>query len=363
MAMALRLAARGMYTTHPNPRVGCVIVKGGRVVGRGYHLKAGEGHAEVNALAEAADEAAGATAYVTLEPCSFQGRTPPCTSALIDAGISRVVAGMVDPNPRVAGAGIRILQDAGMAVTCPLLEPSAIELNKGFVKRNTTGLPWVRLKMAMSMDGKTALANGKSQWITGPGARQDVQRLRAASSALVTGVGTVLNDDPALTVRDPDVEHGKLAMCIPRPIVVLDPELRIPDSAQLMSNPDVVLASLADAANNRRIVPEKLILPDAGNRKIDLKALLAELATRECNEVMFECGATLAGALVSAGLLDELVLYIAPKLMGADAQSLLRLPEIDNMRDLIELDITDVRTVDNDIRVTAMVKQKQKGEL
>lgn len=331
------------------------------MIGHGYHLKAGEGHAEVNALAQAGSDALGATAYITMEPCSFEGRTPACTQALAEAGIARVVAGMVDPDPRVSGMGIQLLKDTGIDVTCPLLESSAQQLNRGFVKRNTTGLPWVRLKLAMSIDGKTALANGESQWITGSEARRDVQRLRAESSALVTGVRTVMDDDPALTVRDPDVEHGKLASTIRRPIVVLDPELRVPDGAQLMKDSNVVIACLSDAANERPIAREKLVLPVSGDRKIDLRALLVELAARECNEVMFECGATLAGALVLAGLVDEMVLYVAPKLMGADARSLLQLPEIDSMRDLIDLEITDIRPVGKDIRVTAMVKRKQQG--
>lgn len=338
-----------------------MIVKDGEVIGRGYHVKAGEGHAEVNALAQAGADARGATAYITMEPCSFEGRTPPCTQALIAAGITRVVAAMLDPDPRVAGNGLTTLKEAGIDITCPLLGSSAEQLNRGFVKRHTTGLPWVRLKLAMSIDGKTALANGESQWITGPAARQDVQRLRAASSALVTGVRTVIDDDPALTVRNPDVEHGRLAASISRPIVVLDPELNVPDSAQLMRNSNVVIACLADAACDRQIAREKLVLPATEDRKLDLHALLVELASRECNEVMFECGGTLAGALVFAGLVDEMVLYVAPKLMGGGARSLLQLPEIDSMHDLTDLEITDIRQVGNDIRVITSFGNKQEG--
>jgi diaminohydroxyphosphoribosylaminopyrimidine deaminase/5-amino-6-(5-phosphoribosylamino)uracil reductase len=360
MAQALRLAAGGRYTTHPNPRVGCVIVKGGEIVGRGYHRKAGEDHAEVIALRAAGDRAHGATAYITMEPCSFQGKTPPCSLALIDAGIRRVVAGMTDPDSRVAGSGFRMLEEAGIEVRVPLLRSSAFELNPGFIKRNTVGLPFVRLKLAMTLDGKTALANGQSRWITGVAARRDVQRLRAASSAVVTGIRTVIDDDPALTVRAEELgtESAALAAAIPRPVVVLDPELRIPDSAGLLRNANAVVACLADAAQDREIPVEKLVLPAAPGRRIDLRAFLGELARRECNEVLFECGATLAGSVMAAGLVDELVLYIAPKLMGAGARSLLNLPEIDSMQNLIDVQITGVRQLGSDLRVTARVERK-----
>lgn len=361
MAQALRLAARGACTTHPNPRVGCVIVRDGCVVGRGYHLKAGEGHAEVNALAEAGEAARGATAYITMEPCSFEGKTPPCTDALIEAGIARVVAGMQDPDARVAGSGFTLLERAGIEVTWPLMEASASALNAGFVKRNTEGLPLVRLKLAMTLDGKTALANGESRWITGPAARRDVQRLRATSSALVTGVQTVIDDDPALTVRpdELDLAHAELAASIARPIVVLDPELRIPDSAKLMANDQLIIACLEDPAHDRALPGKTLRLPATPDRKIDLEALLRVLAARECNEVMFECGATLAGSLVAAGLVDEIVIYMAPKLMGSGARSLLNLSEIDSMPDLVGLEIDDIRYLGDDIRITAKPKRTE----
>ncbi|MBD3646612.1 MAG: bifunctional diaminohydroxyphosphoribosylaminopyrimidine deaminase/5-amino-6-(5-phosphoribosylamino)uracil reductase RibD, partial [Pseudomonadales bacterium] len=333
MAEALRLAALGRWTTHPNPRVGCVIVRNDCIVGRGYHIQAGEGHAEVNAIRDAGEGARGATAYISMEPCSFEGRTPACTGALIEAGVSRVVAGMMDPDPRVAGNGFRILEQAGIQVTWPVMEASAMALNPGFIKRNRSGLPWVRIKLAMTLDGKTALANGDSKWITGPEARRDVQRLRAASSAIVTGVRTVIDDDPALTVRpeELDVPHGDLAARIRRPVVVLDPGLRIPREAKILANPDVILACRDDVGRKSETA-ELLPLPATSTGRLDLEALLRELAARECNEVLFECGATLAGAVVASGLADEIILYAAPRLMGAGAQSLLALPAIDSMR-------------------------------
>lgn len=354
MAEALRLAALGRWTTHPNPRVGCVIVKDGAVIGRGYHLKAGQGHAEVMAIREAGEGSRGATAYITMEPCSFEGRTPACTGALIEAGISRVVAGMMDPDPRVAGNGFRMLEEAGIEVIRPLMESSCMALNPGFIKRNREGLPFVRVKLAMTLDGKTALANGDSKWITGVEARRDVQRLRAASSAIVTGIQTVIDDDPALTVRaeELDIEHNRLSAGIARPIVVLDPALRIPATARVLQNPDVILACGEDADRDS-VDAETLPLPSTPDGRLDLVALLRALAGRECNEVMFECGATLAGAIIASGLVDELILYAAPKLMGSGARSLLTLPEIDSMRDLVELDIVDVRQVGRDLRITA----------
>ncbi len=365
LAHAIRLADKGRYSCHPNPRVGCVLVRQGRVLGEGYHIKAGEGHAEVNALANAGHVkdgtshslAKGATAYVTLEPCSFQGKTPSCAALLIAAGISRAVIAMPDPDPRNAGKGIEMLQQAGIEVTCPLLEDSARALNPGHIKRHETGLPFVRLKLAMSLDGKTALANGKSKWITASAARLDVQRLRAESSAIVTGVQTVIDDDPSLSVRQAEmnIPHFKEAKEIPRPVYILDPELRTPPGAALLQQDNTVLVALDgfDAPGDRQV----LVMPGTAEKRIDLHSFLKELARREHSEVLFECGQTLAGAMISARLLDEIVLYIAPCFMGDGARSLLKLPTIDRMSDLVQLAIKDIQKIGDDFRVTATLAQ------
>lgn len=353
MAQALRQAERGLYTTHPNPRVGSIIVKDGRIVGRGFHLQAGKGHAEANALAEAGEQARGATVYCTLEPCSFHGRTPSCAEALVGAGVARVVVAMTDPHTRNAGKGLEILRDAGIEVECPLMEASARTLNPGHIKRFETGLPFVRVKLAMSLDGKTALANGASQWITGVPARRDVQRWRARSSAIVTGVGTVADDDPSLTVREAelDVEAAGLAAAVTRPILVLDPNLRVPPTAGLLSNPDLRLVCLAAPAAGVTLDAPRLVMPDDGRGRIDLRALLAELAKMECNEVLFECGATLAGAVIEQGLADEIILYVGPSMLGADARSLLNVAKIDSMDAKMTFQIADTRRVGSDLRI------------
>jgi diaminohydroxyphosphoribosylaminopyrimidine deaminase / 5-amino-6-(5-phosphoribosylamino)uracil reductase len=356
MAMALRLAEKGTYTTQPNPRVGCVIVKDGSVVGRGYHLKAGEAHAEAHALEEAGIRARGATVYCTLEPCSFHGRTPSCAEALVAAGVSRVVAAMQDPHPKNRGKGFDMLRRGGIAVDESLLESSARLLNPGHIKRFEHGMPYVRLKLAMSLDGKTALSNGQSQWITGPAARRDVQRLRARSGAIVTGVQTVIDDDPALTVRaaELEVEHATLSASIRRPILVLDPTLRIPATAALLRDPNTVLVCLNDT--DRALPAQTLAMPSDGHGRIDLAALLRQLAQMDCHEVLVECGATLAAAFVGQRLVDEIVLYAAPVMLGADARSLLRLANIDSMRDRIEMRVVDVRHIGDDIRITCIPK-------
>lgn len=347
MAEAFRLAWRGLGSTDPNPRVGCVLVRDGKIVGRGYHIQDGHGHAEANALADAGESARGATAYVTLEPCSFRGRTPSCASALVTAGVTRVVAAATDPHPRNQGAGFEILRQAGITVETGVLESEATGLNPGLALRYVESRPFVRLKLAMSLDGRTALANGESQWITGPEARQDVQRLRARSMAIVTGVQTVIDDDPSLTVRADELSglaHPDVAVSRRRPVYVLDPNNRAPANLRLRSNPDATWVTLADD------------LPMAindGHGRIDLRAFLAWLATEgECNEVLFECGATLGGALVAQDLVDELVVYVAPKLMGADARALLQLPEIDTMGAVKTMQISDVRQVGTDVRLT-----------
>lgn len=360
MARALKLAARGQYTCMPNPAVGCVIVKGDVVVGEGWHQKAGEAHAEVNALQRAGDLAQGATAYVTLEPCSHYGRTPPCANALITAGVSRVVYGMTDPNPSVAGQGLEKLRQAGVAVDGPILEAEARQLNKGFIKRQEQGLPWVTIKLAMSLDGRTAMESGESHWITGPAARQDVQRLRSKSCAVVTGIGTVLHDNPSLTVRanelgfDCPEEAATVAARQPLRMVV-DSQLKTPADAKVLSSDGASLLVTAKGHSDRQDI-EIVSLPDSsysGNGgQVDLPALLALLAKKECNNVLVEAGAQLAGAFVQTGLVDELVIYMAPKLLGSSARPLLSLP-FDRMDQQVELDVQDIRQVGGDLRITA----------
>jgi diaminohydroxyphosphoribosylaminopyrimidine deaminase/5-amino-6-(5-phosphoribosylamino)uracil reductase len=351
MAEALRLAEKGRYTTHPNPRVGSVIVKHGNIVGRGFHLKAGEGHAEAYALAEAGEAASGSTVYCTLEPCSFHGRTPSCAQALIDAGVSRVVFAMEDPHTKNRGRGHEMLKSAGIHVVGPLMESSARELNPGHIKKFEEGMPYVRLKLGMSFDGKTALANGSSQWITSEAARRDVQKLRAMSSAIVTGVQTVIDDDPSLTVRESeiDIEYAAVASSIDRPIVVLDSKCRMPLDARLATNPNLLVVSTEPGGGE--IQGRRVELPADREGRVNLHALLAKLAAMDCNEVLFECGATLAGSLIQEGLADELVIYAAPSLLGADARSLLNLAKIDSMQQRVDLEITEMRRIGDDVRI------------
>lgn len=353
MARALRLAEKARYLSHPNPAVGCVLVKNEKLIAEGHTLVAGQGHAEANALASAGESAAGATAYVTLEPCSFHGRTPSCAHALVDAGISRVVVATLDPDVRNAGAGLSVLEKAGIATTIGMLEDSAKKLIRGHIKRHTVQRPFVRLKLAMTLDGKTALANGESKWITSVAARADVQKYRAMSAAIVTGVQTVIDDDPRLDVRAEElgVELADIAAGVDRPVYILDSKCRLPRQAALLSRASTVVVSGEG-------MKADLTLPLVHER-VDLNALLVELAIREHSEVLFECGATLAGAMISQKLVDELILYVAPKLMGADARSLLNFPEVDRMCDLAELVISDVRQIGPDIRITASFLEKQ----
>lgn len=350
MARALRLARRGLCTTHPNPRVGCVLVRDGRIVGEGWHRRAGEPHAEAYALEMAGALARGATAYINLEPCCHHGRTPPCTGALLAAGVRRVVVAMTDPDPRVAGRGIAELREAGVEVDCGLLEADARALNAGFVMRTERRRPWIRGKLAMSLDGRTALASGASQWLTDTPARRDVQQLRASSSAVLTGIGTVLADDPALNVRLPDTERQPLR-------VILDPDLDTPPGARTLTLPGAVLilTGCSDAERRRvleRTGAEVVHLPVAPGG-LDLAAVMDELARREINEVHTECGPTLTGALLCAGLLDELVLYMAPLLLGHNARGLLQLPELTDMTQRTPMRIIDLRAVGRDWRITA----------
>ena len=348
MAQALRLAQRGLYTTQPNPRVGCVVARGDEVLGAGWHQRAGEPHAEVYALREAAGRARGATAYVTLEPCAHQGRTPPCSDALIAAGVARVVIAAEDPFPQVDGRGIGKLRAAGITVESGLMREAARELNIGFFSRIERGRPWVRVKLAMSLDGRTALANGESKWITGEAAREDVQRWRARSSAILSGSGTVLADDPRLTVRLPEDEEFT-----PPLRVLLDRQLRTPAGSHVLDGtaPTLVLhGAAASCADDRFARVERMAMATRDNL-LDLQAVLALLAGRDCNEVHVEAGPTLCGALFAAGLVDELLLYVAPLLLGDSARPLLRLPPLTDMASRWQLQVVDQRMLGADIRL------------
>ncbi|MBU0752459.1 MAG: bifunctional diaminohydroxyphosphoribosylaminopyrimidine deaminase/5-amino-6-(5-phosphoribosylamino)uracil reductase RibD [Gammaproteobacteria bacterium] len=358
MARALALAERGLYTTTPNPRVGCVLVRDGAVIGEGWHEMAGRPHAEVNALEKvgaggtaqgAQGVARGATAYVTLEPCCHHGRTPPCADALIDAGISRVVAAMRDPNPLVAGAGLTRLMLAGIQVESGLMENEARELNIGFVSRMTRGRPWLRLKVAASLDGKTALNNGKSQWITGPEARRDAHGWRARSCAMLTGIGTVRDDNPRLTVRDIDTPRQPLR-------VVVDSRLEISPDAAILDGGNCLVAcaveNLEKAALLRALGADVVVLPNAQG-KVDLPALLSELARRGINEVMAEAGFRLNGSLLREGCVDELLIYQAPLLLGDAARGMFDLPELVELGGARRLEVVERRAAGADFFLRA----------
>ncbi len=351
MGRALQLAARGLYTTTPNPRVGCVLVKDGVVVGAGWHESAGQPHAEINALAKVgAGGTAGCTAYVTLEPCSHHGRTPPCADALIAAGVSRVVAAMKDPNPLVAGQGLAQLAAAGIAVASGLLEAEARALNVGFVSRMTRGRPWLRLKVAMSLDGKTALNNGVSQWITGPAARRDAHAWRARSCVVLTGFGTLRDDDPRLTVREVVTPRQ------PRPVLV-DSRLETPLTAKLLAGGALVFAARHDTEKISRLTAsgaEVVVLPNSAG-KVDLAAMLLELGRRGYNEVLVEAGAKLNASLLREGLVDELLIYQAPMLLGDQARGMADLPELVELSGARRLTITDRRMVGADQRILALL--------
>jgi diaminohydroxyphosphoribosylaminopyrimidine deaminase/5-amino-6-(5-phosphoribosylamino)uracil reductase len=359
MARALELARKGVYSTHPNPRVGCVIVRDGEVVGEGWHVRAGEPHAEVHALRQAGAKAKGATAYVTLEPCSHHGRTPPCADALVNAGVARVVAAMQDPNPDVAGRGLLRLMSAGIAVQSGVLEGEARALNKGFLKRMEHGLPYVRVKLAMSLDGRTAMASGESQWITGPEARSAVQRLRAQSSVVLTGADTVLVDHARLTVRPDELglnaELTALAVTRPPLRVLVDGRLRVPLDAPFFKAGSALVVTCAAASARERYHEEgheMLALPSSGGH-VDLRKLLVELASRGVNDVLVEAGPKLAGAFTRLGLVDEFQIFVAGKFMGSSARPLLDLP-LAQMSEALELKIIEMRAVGNDWRVIAI---------
>ena len=349
MAHALQLAERGLWTTSPNPRVGCVLVRDGEIVGEGWHERAGGRHAEVHALRAAGERARGATAYVTLEPCSHHGRTPPCAEALVAAGVTRVAAAMRDPNPLVAGQGLALLRAAGIETDCGLLENEARELNIGFVSRMTRGRPWLRLKAAASLDGKTALNNGISQWITGPDARQDGQRWRARACAILTGIGTVRDDDPQLNVRAVETSRQPLR-------VVVDSRLETPLTARILQGGPVLVAAAVDDEKRANLLraagAEVVVLPNP-HGKVELKDLLVELGRRGINEVHAEAGFKLNGSLLREGLVDELLLYLAPCLIGHDASGLFNLPELASLDGKHRLRVRDLRQVGEDIRLIA----------
>lgn len=347
MATALQLARKGINTTHPNPRVGCVIAGKDQVFGTGWHQEAGKAHAEIFALREAGEKALGATAYVTLEPCSHEGRTPPCVEALVRAKVARVVFAVEDPNPEVSGNGAQLLRSAGVEVESGLMAEQAARLNQGFFKRMQSHRPWVRVKLAQSMDGHISLANGTSKWISGPDSRADVQNWRARSDAILTGIGTVLADDPSLNVR-----HEPQARQPAR--IIVDSHWRTPADARLLGLPgEVIVAGL-----DKSPVPEKLnkssakciIFPESQGR-VDLKALLAGLGERGFNEVQVEAGAVLCGSLLQQGLVDELLIYQAAIILGGGAVSPFALPRLDNMDDRVHLECLDTRRVGEDLRL------------
>jgi diaminohydroxyphosphoribosylaminopyrimidine deaminase/5-amino-6-(5-phosphoribosylamino)uracil reductase len=357
MARALRLAERGRYTAHPNPMVGCVLVNDGKVVGEGFHEKTGEAHAEVSALQAAGGDARDSTAYVTLEPCAHHGKTPPCAEALIKAGVSKVIAAMQDPNQDVAGRGLQTLSDAGIDVQVGLMQTVAAALNRGFLKRVTEQRPFVRLKLAASIDGAIAMSSGESQWITGPEARADVQRLRARSGAVMTGIGTVLADDPSLNVRATDIETGDL-----QPVrVVLDTDLRMPIAAGMLTLPGTTLLCCTgepDASALHNTNADVVSFPAVDGR-VSVDAVLQELAVRGVNDVLVETGPGLAGHLLDTDFVDELVIYQAPHIMGSQTMGLVDTPTWSSLTDRKTLAISDVRRIGADTRITAALRRNE----
>ena len=354
MTRALRLAERGLYTTTPNPRVGCVLVKDGRIVGEGWHERAGGDHAEVAALKAAGAAAAGATAYVSLEPCAHHGRTPPCTDALTAAKVARVVAAMQDPNPKVSGTGLQKLRDAGAHAEVGLMEEQARELNIGFDSRMKRGRPWMRVKIAASLDGKTALKNGVSQWVTGPDARRDGHRWRARSCAVMTGIGTLKDDDPRLTVRDVETSRQPLR-------IVVDSHLRITPEAKLLDGGAVLVATATQDDAKALALQAKgaavVVLPNSEG-KVDLLQLTQHLADLGLNEVLVEAGMNLNSALMRAGVVDELLLYWAPHLLGDAGRGMLDLGELTEMDQRLQLEIRETRMIGSDMRIVARFTAK-----
>jgi diaminohydroxyphosphoribosylaminopyrimidine deaminase/5-amino-6-(5-phosphoribosylamino)uracil reductase len=349
MARALQLAAKGINTSHPNPAVGCVIVNNGNIVGEGWHQSAGGPHAEVNALKSAGSAARGATMYVTLEPCCHQGKTPPCTRAIIKSGINRVVTALEDPNPLVNRAGISALQQAGIDVLCGVGQKQAKRINRGFLKRVTTGIPWVTLKIATSLDGKTAMNSGESQWITGSAARHDAHRLRASSSAILTGVGTVLRDDPSMTARSEGVQRQPHR-------IILDTNLSTPPEANIFKGEGKVLLLTS-------VIDEELIPPydtrktevigfDEVSGRIDLHKVVKLLGKKEYNNILLEAGSRLSGSMLRAGLVDEIVVYMSPDLLGSDARDMFSIAGMQFLSDKIEFEFESIMAVGRDIKIT-----------
>ena len=348
MTRALKLAARGLYTTAPNPRVGCVLVKGGHVIGEGWHERAGGPHAEVLALAAAREPVHGATAYVTLEPCAHHGRTPPCANALVEARVARVVAAMEDPNPLVSGQGFAILKAAGVEVASGLLQAEAEEVNIGFASRMRRGRPWVRMKIAASLDGRTALSNGQSRWITGEAARRDGHRWRARACAVLTGIGTVKEDNPQLTVRGVRTPRQPLR-------IVVDSRLETPLGAKVLGAGTLIAAASRDEARTQALQErgaQVTICPNAAG-KVDLAELMRELGRRELNEIHVEAGYKLNGSLLAAGLVDELLIYFGPHILGDAARGMFHLPALEDLAGRHSFEVREVRRIGEDVRIIA----------
>ncbi|SMN12681.1 Diaminohydroxyphosphoribosylaminopyrimidine deaminase / 5-amino-6-(5-phosphoribosylamino)uracil reductase [Bathymodiolus heckerae thiotrophic gill symbiont] len=337
MSLALQIARKGRYGVASNPMVGCVIVKDNEILAKGYHQTFGEAHAEINALAQINHQANGTTLYVSLEPCAHQGKTPPCVQAIIDTGVKKVIIATLDPNPLVNGKGVAILENAGIVVEIGLLEAEARQLNRAFIKRIQTGLPFITCKIAMSLDGKTSMASGESKWITGEAARQDVQKLRAANQAIMTGSGTILADNPSMTLRLDGINNAPLR-------VVIDGKNQITNTALKIFSSD---------ASTQVFTPTNTQIKSTG--KLDLVNVMSQLAVQNINSILLEAGAGLIGAMKAEGLIDEFVIYTAPILMGSNANSMISLP-IDTLADKIELNISDIRMLGNDIKITATPK-------
>ena len=354
MARALELARLGLYTTTPNPRVGCVLVRDGDIVGEGWHEAAGKPHAEANALSRAGESARGATCYVSLEPCSHHGRTPPCSDALLRAGVARVVAAMQDPNPRVSGQGLERLRAAGIEVQSGLMECEAHELNIGFVSRMATGRPWVRMKIAASLDGRTALANGKSQWITGEPARVDGHHWRARACAVLTGIGTLKEDDPRLNVRAVNTTRQPLK-------VLVDSRLEASPSAQFFADGPTLIFAAIDEPGRREALRERgaeiVVLPNA-HGKVELPAMLEELARREINELHVEAGVRLNGSMLDEGCVDELLVYIAPCVIGDQGRGMFGTRSISELAEARRLRIAELSRIGDDVRILARLDRK-----
>lgn len=347
MSQAIALARRGLYSTHPNPRIGCVVVKDGNVVGSGWHAQAGQPHAEVLALREAGESARGSVVYVNLEPCCHQGRTPPCTGFLIDAGVKRVVAALEDPNPQVAGGGIETLRSAGIDVDVGVMRQESERLNRGFLHRTRLRRPWITIKVAASFDGRTAMRSGESQWITGEPARRDVHRWRARSSAVMTGSGTVLADDPALTVRHVDTPRQPLR-------IVVDSRFSTPAGARVFEAPGTTLVATANEeyeyTDRLDTGVEVAYLPN-DDGAVDLADLMGDLAQREVNELLVEAGPTLSGAMMRAGLVDEVLLYLSPRFLGSEGRGMFDLPGVEHLGECATHQVLDIRQFGEDLRI------------